>query len=147
MQDVSGFGTQINLLASRTFPAGINITEFADDADPLDMASIQIADKTMGLNGDLITWSKATPLPMVINVIPGSESDRNLQVLAESNRVGKGKASNRDIITAVVIYPDGTTVTLIGGKITDAMMGNGIASSGRLKSKAYAFSFENRVST
>lgn len=147
MQDISGFGLKVQILASVTFPAGITITAFADDADPLDMASIQLADKAMGLNGDLITWSKAVPLPMVLNVIPGSEDDRNLQVLAESNRVGKGKNSNRDVITATVIYPDGTTNTLISGKITDAMMGNGVASAGRLKSKAYAFAFENRVST
>ncbi len=145
MQDISGFGLQVQLIGSVTFPAGINVTQFADDGDPLDLPSIQIADKAMGLNGDLITWAKATPLPMTLNVIAGSENDLNLQVLAENNRVGKGKNSARDVITATVVYPDGRILVLTNGKITDAMFGNSVASAGRLKTKAYIFSFENKV--
>lgn len=147
MQDISGFGLQINLVASSTFPAGIPLTQFADDSDPLDLTSIQIADKAMGLNGDLIVWAKANPLPCTLNVIAGSEDDLNLSVLAEANRVGKGKNSARDVITMTIVYPDGRTLTLNNGKITDSMFGNSVASAGRLKSKAYIFSFENKVDT
>lgn len=143
MQDISGFGLQVRLIASVTFPAGISITQFADDADPLDLPSIQISDKAMGLNGDLLTWSKATAIPATVAVVPGSEDDQNLSVLAEANRVGKGKNSARDIITLTVIYPDGRTLTLTQGKITDSMFGNSVASAGRLKSKPYIFTFEN----
>lgn len=140
--DISGFGLQVQIRASVTFPSGVTITQFADDADPLDMQAIQIADKAMGLNGDLVTWSKATPLPMVLNVIPGGEDDRNLAVLFNANRVAKGKTPSRDVITATVIYPDGKQRTLNNGKITDGMAGNSVASSGRLKSKPYTFAFE-----
>ena len=147
MQDISGFGLRVQLFASVTFPAGIDITAFADDADPFDIPSQQLADKAMGLNGDLVTWSTANPVLATLNVIPGSQDDVNLQILAESNRVGKGKQSNRDVITMVAIYPDGSTFTGINGKITDAPMGNSVAQAGRLKSKAYAFAFENRVTT
>lgn len=144
-QDISGFGLVVNVVADTTFPAGLPITQFADDADPLDMASVQIADKAMGLNGDMISWAKAVPLPMVLSVIPGSQDDINLGILAEANRVGRGKISNYDNITATVIYPDGSTVTLVAGKITDAMFGKSVASAGRLKTKAYIFAFENKV--
>jgi len=147
MQDISGFGLQVQIIASVTFPSGVTITQFADDADPLDLTSIQIADKAMGLNGDLVTWSKATPLPCTLNVVAGSEDDLNLAVLAEANRVGKGKNSARDIITTNIIYPDGRTVTLSNGKITDAMFGNSVASAGRLKSKTYVLAHENMVTT
>lgn len=143
MQDISGFGLRINIKASNTFPAGIDVTEFADDADPFDMPSIQIADKAMGLNGDMIVWSKAVPITPTLNVIPGSDADRNLAVLLEANRVGKGKQSARDVITMTGIYPDGRTVILGSGKITDGMPGNSVASSGRFKSKPYAFAFES----
>ncbi len=145
--DVSGFGSYVTVIGSVTYPQGINVTQFADDADPLDMPSIQIMDKAMGLNGDLITWNKANPLPLTINVIPGSEDDINLSILAENNRVGKGKNSSRDTITLNVIYPDGSKLQFVQGKITDAMFGNSIASAGRLKSKAYIFHFENKVET
>ena len=147
MQDISGFGLQINVVASVTFPQGVLLTAFADDADPFDIPSIQIADKAMGLNGDLVTWSKANPLPITINVIPGSDDDKNLGIIFDANRVGKGRRPARDVITMTAIYPDGRTITLSPGKMTDGMPGNGVASSGRLKSKAYMFAFEGNDKT
>ena len=145
--DISGFGIEARLIASTTFPTGFTITEFADDADPVDIPSQQIADKAMTLNGDLVTWSTANPIPLTLNVIPGSEDDLNLAVLMEANRVGVGKNSARDELTFTSITPgpEGRTLTLTNGRITDGMISNGIASSGRFKSKAYIFSFENKA--
>lgn len=143
MQDISVFGLRVQVVASETFPSGINITQFADDADPFDSPSVQIRDKTTGLNGDLIAWSKANPLPLTLNVVPNSEDDRNLAVLFEANRVGKGKQGARDVIAITAIYPDGRTVSFTQGVITDGMPANSATSAGRMKSKAYAFAFEN----
>lgn len=141
--DISAFGLRVVVTASETFPSGVTFTQFADDADPLDLPSMQIRDKAMGINGDLITWSKANPINMTLNLVPGSDDDRNAAVLFEANRVGKGKQGARDVIDATVIYPDGTAISVTQGAITDGMPGNSAASSGRLKSKAYAFTFEN----
>lgn len=143
--DISGVGLEVRIVASNTFPSGFSVTQFADDADPLDVASIQIADKAMGLNGDLISWAKANPIPMVLNVIPRSDDDINLSILAEANRVGRGKTSAKDVITSVITYPDGETQTLIAGLITDAILANSVASAGRKKSKPYVFAFENKT--
>jgi hypothetical protein len=143
MKDVSAFGIRVQVVASNTFPAGINITQFADDADPFDTPSIQVADKAMGLNGDLITWSKANPITITLNVVPNSEDDLNLAVLLEANRVGKGKQSARDVISMTAVYPDGRTASFTQGVITDGMPSNSAQSSGRFKSKPYAFAFEN----
>lgn len=143
--NVSGFGLVVNIIASNTFPVGFAVTQFADDADPMTMASVRIADTAMGLNGDLITWSKATPLPMVLNVIPASDDDINLQILADANRVGQNKNSANDEITATIAYPDGQVVTLSGGKMTDAEFGRGVSSAGRQKTKSYAFAFQSKV--
>src|SRR5262249_55612382 len=137
--DITGFGTIINIIASTTFPVGFQVTQLADDSDPLDFAAVQIGDTAMGVNGDLIAWARAVSLPMVLNVIPGSQDDINLPLLANVNRVGKGKASPYDLITATVIYPDGTQVTLTGGKMTNAPFGKSISSAGRLKTRSYAF--------
>ncbi len=145
--DISGFGLQIRIVADVTFPSGITITQFADDADPFDLPSLQIRDKAMGLNGDLITWSTANPINITTNVVPGSDDDKNLAVLFEANRVGKGKNGARDVITMTGLYPDGSTITLTNGSITDGMPGSAASSAGRLKSKNYAFTFENKVST
>ena len=145
MQDISGFGLRIVIVASVTFPQGFTLTQFADDGDPFDTASQQIMDKAMGLNGDMVVWSKPNPITPTINVIPGTDDDRNLAVLAEANRTARGKQSARDVVTMTVVYPDGRYITLIQGKLTDAILTRPVASSGRMKTKPYAFAFENMI--
>lgn len=145
--DISGFGLKLWVVASETFPAGFPVSQFADDSDPFDIPTIQIADKAMGLNGDLVTWSKANPLVVNVSVIPGSQDDINLGILYDANRVARGKRGARDRITMTGIYGDNSTVILKEGKITDGMPADSVASAGRLKSKTYSFAFEdvNRV--
>jgi hypothetical protein len=144
-QNISGFGAVVSIVASNTFPSGLAITQFSDDADPLAIGAIAIAESAMGLNGDLIIWSKAQPLPVVINVIPDSDDDINLGILFSANRVGKGKASAQDSITLTASYADGTTKTFINGAPLNAEFGISIASAGRMKTKAYGFTFENII--
>lgn len=145
MNDISGFGSQLNIIASNTFPVGFPVTQFADDADPFDFPALQIADSAMGLNGDLIPWSKANPIKLTVSVIPNSIDDDTLGILLEANRVGRGKSGAKDIITMTILYPDGRFVTLIEGIITEGMPSNSVASAGRMKSKTYSFSFENKI--
>jgi hypothetical protein len=147
MQDISGFGLRVRLVASATFPAGITITQFADDADPLDLAAIEVAATGMGVNGDLLVWSRANAIPAVLNVIPNSDNDRDLGILLEANRPGRGKNPARDVVTMTIIYPDGRSTTLSPGAITNGMSGNSVASAGRLKTKPYTFAFENKSSS
>src|ERR1700728_3504283 len=145
MQDISGNGLLIQLVASITYPVGLTLTSFADDSDPFDIPSIQVADKAMGLNGDMIVWAKATPIPITLNLIPESNDDINMSILLENNRVGRGKLVTGDVITLSGIYPDGSIITLLQGRITDGMPGSSVASAGRLKSKSYVFTFENKI--
>lgn len=66
-------------------------------------------------------------------------------MLAEANRVAKGKRSALDVITMTVIYPDDSGATYTTGKLTDSMPGKGVSSAGRFKTSAYIFAFENRT--
>lgn len=145
--DVSGTGFSLTIKASVTFPQGFPVTAFADDADPWDAPSVTIATPSMNVNGDLVVFSAPVPLTRSINVIPGSEDDNNLSILYEANRVGKGKRSARDVITVVASWPDGSTETLGGGKMTDGMSGKSLASAGKIKSRSYAFAFETYAPT
>jgi hypothetical protein len=148
MINVSGFGIEIQLRASRTFPAGFSIPELADDADLIDTPSVQIADGAMGGNGDLVTWSKGTPLKVTINVIPNSDADRNLTVLANANRVAKNKTSAKDEITMTTVNPvTGKSTTYIKGFMSDAMFGDSVASTTKTKTKAYSFMFQDIAGT
>lgn len=147
MQDVSGFGATVRLVASTTFPVGFGITEFADDGDPFDIPSIAIKESAMGLNGDLVVWSKANPLKVTINVIEGGDDDTNLSILMEANRVGRGKLSANDAITITAVYPTGRTITFDPGVMTNGQPGPSISSAGKLKTKQYMFTFENKSDT
>jgi hypothetical protein len=145
MNLITGFGLQIVLQASTTFPLGISISQFADDNDPLDIPSLQIGDSAMGLNGDLIAWAKANPIKLTLNIVPGSSDDINLGILLEANRPGRGKILAQDILTMNISYPQGNFIQLINGIITDGLPFSPVASAGRLKSKSYAMTFENRI--
>ena len=145
MTDISGFGTAARILASNTFPIGIELTEFADDSDPIDVPSLQIADDAMGLNGTRVAWTTANPIRVTINIISGSDDDRNLALLFEANRAGRNKKSAQDVITGIISYPDGQIATLTSGGCIEFMPAKGISNEGRLKTKAYIFSFENMV--
>jgi hypothetical protein len=143
MNDISASGISLNVTADKTFPNGFVFTEFADDADPFDLPSLDIAATAMNVNGDLVTWTAPQPVVPTINAIPGSDGDNNMAILFEANRAAKGKTVARDVITIVATYPDGSTVTLSNGKMTAGFPGKSVASAGRLKSKAYTFAFEN----
>lgn len=142
MQNISGFGLSGRLTASATFPSGFQITEWADDADPLDSPDLVLAETGMGLNGHMVTWSKPGGIEITLGVIPSSESDTNLDVLAQANRVANGKRGARDVINIVLTYPSGDVVTMATGVITSAPMASPVQSSGRMKSHMYKFVFE-----
>jgi hypothetical protein len=143
--DIPSFGTVVNIVASKTYPVGITVTQFADDADSIAFGALKIANTEMGANGDLLRYSKPTPIPVTLNVIPSSIDDENLSELIDANRVGKGKIGASDQITMTVIYPDGSRVTLTGGAITDGEVGKTATSAGRLKTKSYSFMFEQKI--
>jgi hypothetical protein len=145
MENIGGFGLVATVIASNTFPNGFQVTQFSDDGDPLDVPEIAVAETAMGLNGDLVVWSKATPLKASMSVIPASDDDQNLAILLEANRVGLGKASAYDVITITVVYPSGNTKTYSPGAILKGMPGSSVSAAGKLKTKKYEFDFENAV--
>lgn len=144
--DISGFGAKVLIIANNTFPQGLEITQFADDSDPFDVPAVQIADSAMGLNGDKVNWIVANPLPTTMNVIPGSDDDKNLAILFEANRAGRNKSSAKDVITGVISYPDGQVVTFTGGNCQEFVVARGISSDSRLKTRPYTIVYENVVS-
>ncbi|WP_237386226.1 phage tail fiber protein [Xenorhabdus sp. Sc-CR9] len=143
MNDVSATGLSLVIQATKTFPSGIQITQFADDADPLDLPAVDIAQTGMDINGNLVAWSAPTPQAVTINVLAGSEEDENLSILLEANTAKRGRRHAGDIITIVASYGDGSTTTARNGKITNGSRGNSAASAGRLKSKQYTFVFQD----
>lgn len=147
MQNISGFGLTGRIVASTTFPNGFDVTAFADDADPLDTPDLDLADTAMGLNGDMLVWSRPQGIEIVMNVIATSPDDDNLAVVFESNRIGKGKTSARDIISVTLTYPNGLLAQLSQGVMVTGTALPSVASAGRFKSRPYRFRFQNITKT
>ena len=142
MIDTSIFGLSAQIIATNTFPNGFTVTEWADDADPLDSPDLEVADTAMGPNGDLVVWSRPMGIEISMNLIPTSPGDTNLDVLLVANRVAKGKMGSRDICSIVWTYPSGMLLTASSGKlISGPIVPNG-SSAGRLKTRRYVFRFE-----
>lgn len=145
MEDISGIGITVTIFASKTYPAGLTISQFADDADPLDLPDIEILSEGMNVNGELVTWLTPKPLTVDINVIPNTEDAKNLDILFDANRPAYKKVAVRDVITFVVNYPDGKKKVLNNGRPKTYAPASGIASAGRYKSRHYQFVFENKI--
>jgi hypothetical protein len=141
MQDISIFGLEANVVASNTFPNGVNITAFANDGDPLDSPDLEVADMAMGPNGDTITWTRPQLIEISTTLIPQSDDDVNMTILLDANRVEKGKTSAQDEITIVWTYPNGMTVTCSDGKMVTGPVVQSGTSEGKAKSKRFAFKF------
>lgn len=146
-ENISGFGLVVVITASSTFPAGITLTQFADDTDPFEVPTLTIAETAMGLNGDMASWSKAAPVDVTLGMLPNTPDDRNLALLFEANRVARGKRGARDVITMTAMYPDGRQKVLQQGTVISGNPLNSVASSGRYKSRPYSFRFENVTGT
>lgn len=145
MEDISGIGITVTIIASKTFPTGFTISQFADDADPLDLPDVELVSEGMNVNGELVTWSTPKPLTVDFNMIPNTEDVRNLDILFDANRAAYKKVAVRDIVTIVVNYPDGTKKVLNNGRPKTYAPAPSIASAGRYKSRHYNFVFENKV--
>lgn len=145
--DISSTGFVAVIKASKTFPNGLPIAQWAHDADPFDIPELVIAEAAMNLNGDLVTWTAPKPIPIKLGVIPGSEDDVNLAILFDANRAAKGKSVARDVIDIVATYPDGRTVTFSLGVITTGTPGRSPNQAGNYKPSMYGFTFENLAYT
>lgn len=145
MHNVSATGIKMRLVASLTFPAGFDITQFADDGDPLNSEKLTIAETAAALNGDLVAWGKPNVIPLTVAVLPDTDEDRNLSILWNVNRIGKNKVAVQDIITLVVTYPNGDQKILSNGVMISGPALNSGSSEGRLKTKEYEFSFESII--
>lgn len=143
MYNISGFGLKVTLIASNTLPVGVLLTQFPDDQDALSFPDAEIGDGAVGVNGDLIVWSKGSAIRCAISAIPDSPTDLQLATLLLVNRVGKNKISARDIFQMAVVQGNNNIGTFTNGIIVSGPPFNGVSSNGRMKTKTYNFMFEN----
>ncbi len=142
MINISGFGLSAQVTASSSFPSGFTVTSWADNADPLESPDLEAADTAMGVNGDMIVWSRPALIEVTMSVIPTSADDQNLAALLDANRVGKNKTSARDKVGIVWTYPNGLIVNCSPGIILAGSLIPVVTAEGRIATRKYRFKFE-----
>lgn len=145
VQNVSGFSSVVSIIASNSYPTGFPVTTYSNDRDAFNFSDLVVGDFAMGLNGDGISWSKANPIKIELNVVAGSLDDQNLAVLLTNNTPGKSKSNQQDIITLTVVYPDNTSSTASNGVILHGTPGKSFTNDGKLATRTYGFAFESII--
>lgn len=134
--DISGSGVSILLSASILFPAGIEISELADDIDAVDHSDWTVGDNAVGLNGNYLYWVIKNPFTVTVSVVPDSQTDNNLAILLQSYRNG-----NSGIITLAITYPGQNPLTYGEGSVISGPPAPSVATNQRKKSQSYVFGF------
>lgn len=142
MTDISHLGTIVTISASNTTAdVPLPLTAFPKDTDPVQVPSQVIGSLEIGTNGDIISWSEATPGELTLAVIPGTADHAFLNQLFIENKAEKGKRAANDIISLTRVMPNGAILAAKDGKIVEGPPAMSQASSGRISTVSYRFMF------
>lgn len=145
LNEVSFNGGYIMLFAVPTYPNGVKIATFDAGQDPLDFGNTDIATTAMGVNGDMVAYRTPYTIDLSFNVIPFCDEDKILENVVQADRIQKGKTSGKNNIQLAVYYPNGRVITLVDGTITNAPLGYGAGSEGRINTRSYSISFRDSL--
>jgi hypothetical protein len=115
---LGGEGLQARLIASLTFPRGIQVADFSDDfamsANDLRTVAVTVVDP----DGERLSQGAVVSL----NIVPGSEAAKNLCLLVPSEHnvtpaASVTRTNGADRVSIGVRFPDGSTADLSGGSL------------------------------
>lgn len=145
MQDISGFGTGVTVVSLSTFPAGFQLSKFADDQDPIKVEDVEVIGYETLIDGSLFTFTKAAVALISVSVIAGSDDDINMKILLQTS---KGSAANAvsagglSFDTSLVInYPNTGMVMFTNGSIVKGPPADTVQAAGRMRGNTYTFAF------
>lgn len=142
MIDIGAHGLSITVIAAQSFPMGFQLSQFSDDANPLDVKDTEPFGYELLYDGGMFAFDKATAIELSVSVIPGSDDDINLKILLQSKKGGASILPIPDVLTMVVSYPTGT-VMLTKGTIISGPLADTVQASARKKGNTYRFVFNS----
>lgn len=89
MINISGFGLSANIVALQTFPMGFQVTQFADDIDPISFEPMEPIGYDLLFDGDLFAFDKGAPVIVSLGVLPQTTDDINLKLMLTSKKEGE----------------------------------------------------------
>ena len=147
IQDVSFAGSSVAISWSGG-GSGLIITQFMDDANPIDIQDVEVSTVGVNCNGSMIRNAKPNLIMISVTVIPNSRDDVELRKMWKQFRVqGSGNKDwsnsvsltvnlgTQDAKTAMKAYSytNGTMVSGPGGPVANA--------EGKMQGRTYTFAF------
>ncbi len=141
MQNISGFGTSITLLAVQTFPLGFTLESFSDDTDPLTAKAVEPSGYELLYDGSLFPFTKASAIELSISVLADSEDDINLKILLQTRSIRSNLLPIEDFISLIISYPNNNRILLSNGTILNGQLVDSISNVGKKRSNTFNFVF------
>lgn len=137
----------LSFAGSTIIIGGATITEFMDDANPIDIQDTETCNIEWSCNGRMIRTVKPAAVMVSITVIPGSISDNALKTIWKKNFSNGGSISlgeaNRSLSCSIKPGKGGASYIFTGGTCVSgaaALTANG---QGKMGGNTYTFAFEN----
>ena len=129
---------------------GEKISEFMDDANPIDFQDTDVCNIEWSCNGRMIRTIKPNATMCSITVIPGSRSDNVLRKIWAKSYSNGGKvdvAESNKLHTMSIHYGNNGTSTpqnmkLMNGTCVSGPMLPSVDRSGKMNGSTYTFAFE-----
>lgn len=139
--NVSGFGVSVVVVSTKSFPSGFQLSKFADESDPIQIADMEPTDFEKLHDGSLFFYQKAAPIRITLSVLAGTDDDENLRILLASRKSSAGVIALPDTCTLTLSYPNSSPTVFTNGSIVGGPPADSVSSNGRRKSNAYQFVF------
>ena len=159
MVDISMQGAKVTLNVPAITGNGNIVLDFSDEGTPIEFPDLEVCGYAMTMNGELVTWTKPSPITWSITVIPGSNSDAALRNLLYAGHVGgkKGNAIAQNFViisSATLSIPSITTNGVVSragvmnfqfanGRLTSGSPAIGGNAEGKMSARTYKFVFES----
>ena len=136
IKDVSFAGSTVTI-------AGITVTDFMDDSNPVEFQDVDVSSVGVNCNGSMIRNAKPNVIMMSVTVIPGSQSDERLYGLWKKYRVqGNYNAQWEQGLTASVSIGSGRgSKSFSNGTMVSGPGGPSSNGEGKMQGRTYTFAF------
>ena len=136
LKDVSFAGSTVTV-------AGISVTDFMDDANPVEFQDVEVSSVGVTCNGSMIRNAKPNVIMMSVTVIPGSNSDSQLYSLWKRYRVqGTWNGQWEQHLNASVTTGSGrVSRSFSNGTMVSGPGGPSSNGEGKMTGRTYTFAF------
>lgn len=126
---------------------GHTISQFMDDANPVEFQNLEVSGVGVNCNGKMIRYAKPSAVMMSVTVIPGGADDGYLYGLLKQYHVedaeNNGDQWEQSIDCDINIDTTGFNVEyhFAGGTMVSGPGGPGSSAEGKMQGRTYTFAF------